>query len=392
MIELNIVSNRAVYRNYKKNKVKMRRCIWSGEGGRMLWILNEHHHMLRNLFLLCVFSVTCCKIAISQNNIFPTTGAVGIGTLNPSHPLEIADHSNGYQLRLSLNSTASDDAYLGFQFSKGAEFRGGMFRNKSTDAISLWTGYDGINAALTMLKQNNFVGIGTITPTARLEVLDDNGYEQVKAVGSSARSGFYTQTTSAYGQSNLIVGSERGFSSYGAFLVGGSQNQYSTLFGLPRSDRAFLVADGGFNLGLGIGTLTAQPMIFGTNNAERARLDANGNLSIGSTSSHGFKLSVNGSGLFTRLVVKQYSAWPDYVFAKDYQLMKLSDLEKYIDLHHHLPDIPTEVEVEKMGLDVGSNQATLLKKIEELTLYLIDQNKTILKLQKEVMELNGTKK
>jgi hypothetical protein len=63
--------------------------------------------------------------------------------------------------------------------------------------------------------------------------------------------------------------------------------------------------------------------------------------------------------------------------------MPLSALEKYLEENKHLPDVPSAKEVEENGLDLGDNQSVLLKKIEELTLYVIDINKKVEKLSEE---------
>jgi hypothetical protein len=88
------------------------------------------------------------------------------------------------------------------------------------------------------------------------------------------------------------------------------------------------------------------------------------------------KLWVNGDMLSKKVKVTQ-TGWPDYVFEKAYHLPSLAEVEKYIQQHKHLPDVPSAAEIEKNGLDLGDNQAVLLKKIEELTLYAIDQDKKI---------------
>lgn len=113
----------------------------------------------------------------------------------------------------------------------------------------------------------------------------------------------------------------------------------------------------------------------------------NGNIGIGTTDTKNYKFAVNGSAIFTKVVVKPYSNWPDYVFNSSYRLRPLSEVEQYIKQYGHLPEVPTADEVEKNGLDVGDNQATLLKKIEELTMYVIEQNKKILSLESKVKSL-----
>ncbi len=79
--------------------------------------------------------------------------------------------------------------------------------------------------------------------------------------------------------------------------------------------------------------------------------------------------------------------WPDEVFEKDYPLMPLDSLENYIKTHKHLPEIPTKETIQKEGIDVGAMNALLLKKIEELTLYILQQQKEIERLNKELKQL-----
>ena len=88
------------------------------------------------------------------------------------------------------------------------------------------------------------------------------------------------------------------------------------------------------------------------------------------------KLAVNGNIYAQKLKITQ-QGWADYVFEPTYKLMPLSELEEYIYKNKHLPDVPSAVEVETKGLDLGDNQTILLKKIEELTLYVIELKKEI---------------
>jgi hypothetical protein len=96
------------------------------------------------------------------------------------------------------------------------------------------------------------------------------------------------------------------------------------------------------------------------------------------------KLAVNGSILSTSVVVKLVSAWPDFVFSNSYNLRSLSELEKFIKNKGHLPDVPSAEEVEESGINLGEMDAKLLRKIEELTLYVIEQNKKIENLENKV--------
>jgi hypothetical protein len=80
----------------------------------------------------------------------------------------------------------------------------------------------------------------------------------------------------------------------------------------------------------------------------------------------------------------QLNVWADYVFNKTYKPMPLKDLEQYILTNKHLPEVPSTADVVKNGVNIAENQTMLLKKIEELTLYVIDQNKKIEALEKQV--------
>jgi hypothetical protein len=111
-------------------------------------------------------------------------------------------------------------------------------------------------------------------------------------------------------------------------------------------------------------------------------LDNSGSIGVGVQDTHGYKFAVNGSAVFTKVVVKATSSnFPDYVFHNNYRLRPLSEVEEYIRQNHHLPEVPSAEEVGKNGLDVGDNQAALLKKVEELTLYVIELNKQIQELK-----------
>lgn len=81
------------------------------------------------------------------------------------------------------------------------------------------------------------------------------------------------------------------------------------------------------------------------------------------------------------------NGWADYVFVKGYKLNSLEEVEKHILEKGHLPNVPTAKEVVENGINVAEMDAKLLEKIEELTLYSIEQNKRIKKLQEENSEL-----
>ncbi|MCX6303972.1 MAG: hypothetical protein NT040_03300 [Bacteroidetes bacterium] len=100
-----------------------------------------------------------------------------------------------------------------------------------------------------------------------------------------------------------------------------------------------------------------------------------GSVGIGVTSvGSGIKLAVNGK-VTCKEVEVTLAGFPDFVFSNDYKLMSLYDVENYININKHLPEVPSATEVTEKGLNLGDMNATLLQKVEELTLYMIDLKK-----------------
>jgi hypothetical protein len=108
------------------------------------------------------------------------------------------------------------------------------------------------------------------------------------------------------------------------------------------------------------------------------------------------KTVLGANQIKTGKVILDVGSFPDYVFANDYKLMSLTDVEKFISINKHLPNMPSEAEVVENGMSVGEINTKLVEKIEELTLYTIQQEKRIndqedklLKLIAEVKKLRG---
>lgn len=113
-------------------------------------------------------------------------------------------------------------------------------------------------------------------------------------------------------------------------------------------------------------------------------------LSIGtSTMPSGYSFAVNGSAIATSITVRQYP-WSDYVFKKDYRLPSLGEVKAYVELNHHLPEIPSEKEIATNGLNLGDMDKLLTKKVEELTLYLIEKDEKEKEQQSQIAELQTT--
>ncbi len=121
-----------------------------------------------------------------------------------------------------------------------------------------------------------------------------------------------------------------------------------------------------------------------------SKFHVNGDVMIGSGApATGYLLSVNGKVISeeVRVALSGTADWPDYVFQNDYKLPSLTELEKFIIQQKHLPGIPAAAEVKNEGFDLGDMNRRLLEKIEELTLYIIQQDKKIGSLQQQVTGL-----
>jgi hypothetical protein len=109
-----------------------------------------------------------------------------------------------------------------------------------------------------------------------------------------------------------------------------------------------------------------------------------GNVGIGTTAPGSYKLAVAGSiGAWGEVrVFTNGSAFPDYVFDPSYKLPTLEETEKYVKENRHLPEVPSAAEIEKEGMSLNGMNVILLKKVEELTLHLIEMKKEIEELKK----------
>ncbi len=132
---------------------------------------------------------------------------------------------------------------------------------------------------------------------------------------------------------------------------------------------------------------------------------ANGNLTAGSMTAHaennGHKVflvknasdqevyRIYGDGkVEAQEILVDLSLWPDYVFEDSYELRPLEEVASYVEENHHLPEVPSEQEIVENGLNLGEMDAIMMKKIEELTLYIIEQNKRIEEQNKDLLQQN----
>jgi hypothetical protein len=204
------------------------------------------------------------------------------------------------------------------------------------------------------------VGIGTTAPAFNLDVSS--------AAATTLQIGSTSATT---GYSNLIFKGSLGNWKISRSPGGTSPTSASTL--------AFTYYNGVYNPDLPIMTFYNS-----TSNALSVLIGSNNTGLVG-----GCVLAVEGKIGARELVISSATPFPDYVFAADYKLRPLSDLEKFIKQYSHLPEMPSAEDIKKDGLEVGKVTTILVQKVEELTLHMIEMNKEIEKLQKENDELKA---
>jgi len=193
------------------------------------------------------------------------------------------------------------------------------------------------------------VGIGTTTPIRQLHIfVQSSGGPLVDRAGATIWSGFNFFTA---GTEKWFIGTPGGNDSL-VFRNQGANNVL-TLEDAAPANSLFIKSSGN----VGIGTMTPQ-----------------------------YRLAVNGV-IGAKEVIVTSTGWSDYVFRPGYRLRPLREVASYIEANHHLPDIPSEAEVEKNGISMGQMQSKLLAKIEELTLHMIQQEKENEQLRQRIDRL-----
>ena len=275
----------------------------------------------------------------NANNLF-TNKRVGIGTDTPSHMLEVK--SGVYQTYFTGNAVTfkntNESSYIDKKDSGSLNFRMG----------------EGSSTVLTMTN-NLHVGIGKTTPTEKLHI---EGNLLIDAFEKGNESGIFFRE--GFSQSNKYNLSILAYNHNGSSADGLSVNGFDGI---------------SFSTGAGIRN-------------ERMRIKQNGNVGIGTIETGSHKLAVEGS-IGAREIKVEATGWSDFVFENEYKLPTLKEVENHIKEKGHLKDIPSEAEVLKNGFYLGEMDSKLLQKIEELTLYTIQQEKQLKEQAKNIKRLEA---
>lgn len=241
-----------------------------------------------------------------------------------------------------------------------------------------------------------------LTPTGVFA--DKPFYGTAVNVSSISNSGDYTGNGNVILQGNNTGAFERlyipnGFAKTKGYIVNSASTDKSDWdapwYGISQG--------GASTVGLAAGNI-AKPVVvqgfygiaFRTSNGKMT-MDSKGRITMGLDDAKISQITAAATSDFQLYVAKGIRAekvkvdakanWPDYVFEPTYALRPLSEVELYINENKHLPNVPSALEIEAKGIDMAEMDATLLRKIEELTLYIIQQQKQITALAEVITSI-----
>ncbi len=335
--------------------------------------------MKRKLIALLVL-VHCFYFGKAQN--------VGVGTSAPQWPLTIqTDSAVGNWGLMHTNGKVNLGSYI---YPSGIA----EFGTRTAHPLYFFTNNSDVPPALSIAANGSYVGINTLTPQTHLDIHGSNTRMQLTDDGTSSSALFSRYSNRVEIQSPDIFQVAMGTTANPSFIIksngyiGMGDNspanklQIGTTVGFTGNDLA--IGDNG--KAMSFYQAAGSAIWYSNTNFSIMPNGGSGNVGIG-TLNPTYKLSVLGNIRATEVMVE--TGWADYVFKDEYKLASLQSVESAIKENKHLPGMPAAADIEKNGLKLGEMQTKMMEKIEELTLYLIEANKKIEKLEKEMQVINN---
>lgn len=320
----------------------------------------------------------------SGNNVIAGTN-VGIGLAAPTAKLHVYQNSNSIVEHLRMHNAHTTGAGRFTMYNNGAS------------SYATFTKYGTTYAG-------GYAGVPTLYPYANLLAFGNNGVAANDGLGRFLISSAGNVGISLFKNSTSKLKFHADFTSENVGIGGNAtpvtrvhlNNSDGTdmTVGITNNTSGHTASDGLVirenGTAASITNRENDALTFGTNNTTRMTISAGGTVQIGTTTTPaGYKLYVE-TGILTekvKVALKSGANWADYVFADDYKLQPLHEVETYIKANKHLPGVPSADEVVEKGLDLGSMDAKLLEKIEELTLHMIQLEKEVNTLKQKNTEL-----